>query len=133
MADQYDMDYERVAGLKITGVPLYLWEENNFLIIANRYGNVINPFDGISNRRVCSMQKFGVLTSARRWINDEIIVNSNGHEFKVSVVEYTDDWSPFKPAPFDKVDDSEEDDDNMETISKTWMEEELEEPEEGEI
>lgn len=79
------------------------------------------------------MEKFGVLTSARRWINDEITVNSNGCEFKAGVVEYTDDQSPFKPDPFDKVDDSEEEDDNMETISKTWMEEELEEPEEGEI
>lgn len=91
MADQYDMDYERVARLKITGVPLHLWEQNNFLIVSNRYGNVINPFDGIANRRFCSMEKFGVLTSARRWINDEITVNSNGCEFKAGVVEYTDD------------------------------------------
>ncbi|CAH1415580.1 unnamed protein product [Lactuca virosa] len=133
MADQFHQDYERVAWLKITGVPLQLWEENNFSIIASRYGKVLNPFDGISNRRDYSMGKVSVLTSTRRWINDEIIVNSNGCEFKVGVVEYTDDRSPFKPAPFDKVDDSEEEDDNTEGISETWMEEEMEEPEEGEI
>ncbi|CAH1416883.1 unnamed protein product [Lactuca virosa] len=133
MADQFDQDYERVAWLKITGVPLQLWEENNFSIIASRYCKVLNPFDGISNRRDYSMGKVGVLTSVRRWINDEITVNSNGSEFKVGVVEYTDDWSPFKSAPFDKVDDSEEEDDNTEGISETWMEDEMDEPEEGKI
>ncbi|CAH1420902.1 unnamed protein product [Lactuca virosa] len=91
MADQYDMDYERVAWLKITGVPLQLWEENNFTIIASRYGRVINPFDCIANRRDYSMGKVGVLTSVWRWINDEITITSNGRECKVGVVEYTDD------------------------------------------
>ncbi|CAH1448572.1 unnamed protein product [Lactuca virosa] len=133
MADQFDQDYERVAWLKITDVPLQLWEENNFSIIASRYGKVLNPFDGISNRRDYSMRKVGVFTSARRWINEEITVNSNGCEFKVGIVEYTDDWSPFKPAPFDKVDHSEEEDNNTKGISETWMEDEMEEPEEGEI
>ncbi|CAH1438297.1 unnamed protein product [Lactuca virosa] len=87
----------------------------------------------LANRRDYSMGKVGVLTSSRRWINEEITINSNGQEFKVGVVEYTDEWSPFKPTTFDKVDEHDEDDNNTEGISETWMEEETEEPEEGEI
>lgn len=111
--EQWNVDYERVAWLKIIGVPLPLWEEDNFTRIASRYGKVINPFDGIANRRDYSTGKVGVLTPSRRWINEEIRINSNGQEFRIEVVEYTDDWSPFKPASFDKVVESEDDDEDL--------------------
>ncbi|CAI9288527.1 unnamed protein product [Lactuca saligna] len=35
-ADKYDSDYERVAWLKIIGVPLPLWDGDNFSRIASR-------------------------------------------------------------------------------------------------
>ncbi|KAI3699390.1 hypothetical protein L2E82_43663 [Cichorium intybus] len=42
--------------------------------------------------------------------------------FTVGVVEYTDDWSPFHPLPFDKVeeDNDESDEDDEDGISDTW-------------
>ncbi|CAH1438893.1 unnamed protein product [Lactuca virosa] len=98
-ADQYDSDYERVAWLKIIGVPLPLWDEDNFSKIASRFGKVITPFDGILDRRDYSM----------------------------------DDWSLFKPALFDKVEESNEEEDDPEGITETWMEDVTDELEEGDI
>ncbi|KAI3495313.1 hypothetical protein L1887_37600 [Cichorium endivia] len=57
--------------------------------------------------------------------------------YTVGVVEFTDDWSPFCPLPFDKVEEdtlSDESDDSDEGISNTWMPDNQEdEEEEGEI
>ncbi|KAI3524749.1 hypothetical protein L1887_03412 [Cichorium endivia] len=63
---------------------------------------------------------------------------SNGKEWtEVGVVEYTDDWSPFKQCPFDRTDESEEEDDgeddDSEAISDTWVNMDEDEHEEGEF
>ncbi|CAI9288526.1 unnamed protein product [Lactuca saligna] len=80
-----------------------------------------------------SMDKVGVLTSTRRWINEEITINSNGQEFKIGVMEYMDDWSLFKPTLFDKVEESNEEEDDQEGIFETWMKDVTDEPKEGDI
>ncbi|CAH1450255.1 unnamed protein product [Lactuca virosa] len=129
-ADQHDLQYERIAWIKILGVPLALWDENNFSTIARRFGKVINPFDNISTRRDYSMGMVGVITSARKWINEEITIVADGVEYQVGVVKYTDDWSPFKPIPFDKVEESDDEED-IEGVSDTWMA--VEEQEEGDF
>lgn len=98
-ADEQILSYERTAWLKILSMPLPLWDENNFSKIASRFGKVIATFDNISTRRDYSMGKIGVLKSNRKWINEEIIVQENGVNYRVGVVEYTEDWSPFKPLP----------------------------------
>ncbi|KAI3516981.1 hypothetical protein L1887_16180 [Cichorium endivia] len=82
------------------------------------------------------MGKVGVITSRRKWINEEIVVFAAGQIYRIGVVEYTDDWSPFRACPYDKaISDDEEDDvdDDSEAISKTWVNMEEDEPEEGEI
>ncbi|CAI9285547.1 unnamed protein product [Lactuca saligna] len=138
-ANQHEQKDERMAWLKILGVPLNLWDEDNFKLIASRFGKVINPFDNIYGRRDYSMGKVGILTSEKYWINSEVTMKSNGKEFQVGVVEYNDDWSPFKPVPFDKVEESDvdeavEDEEDTVGISDTWMgEEENESEEDGEF
>ncbi|KAL4592392.1 hypothetical protein LXL04_005384 [Taraxacum kok-saghyz] len=135
--DQKEMTYERIAWLKITGVPLRLWGGTNFSKIARRFGKVICPFDNISTRRDYSMGKVGVITSARTWINTVATIKVEGQEFQVGVVEYTDDWSPFKPAQFDKVEESDEEEEDGgeddDGVSDTWMADKEDEPEEGEF
>ncbi|CAI9292527.1 unnamed protein product [Lactuca saligna] len=84
-----------------------------------------------------SMGKVGIITSARRWINEEVKVSAGGEIICVGVVEYTDDWSPFMPLQFDKTIESDEEDDTEETddedgISETWMQENDVVPEDGE-
>ncbi|KAI3503715.1 hypothetical protein L1887_32164 [Cichorium endivia] len=64
--------YERVAWLKILCFPLRLWDEENFSTICSRFGKVLCPFDSIYSWNDLSMGKVGILTSARRWINEEV-------------------------------------------------------------
>ncbi|CAH1436949.1 unnamed protein product [Lactuca virosa] len=45
----------------------------------------------------------------------------------------TDDWSPFKPAPFDKVEESEDEEEDYDGISETSIDEEENKPEDGEF
>ncbi|KAI3518074.1 hypothetical protein L1887_06449 [Cichorium endivia] len=135
--DEEDNRFERMAWLKIIGLPLRLWDEDNFSKIAGNFGRVVNPFDGICNRRDLSMGKVGVVTSRRTWINEELQVDAGGKLFKVGVIEYTDDWSPFRECPFDNTvesdDETEEvEDEDSDGISDTWVGME-EEPEEGEF
>lgn len=84
------------------------------------------------------MGKFGITTSRKKWINEEVEIKVNSEVFSVGVVEYTDDWSPFKSFPFDKVvgewdskiSEGEDEDDG---VSETWMQEDDNEIEEGEF
>ncbi|CAH1423580.1 unnamed protein product [Lactuca virosa] len=110
------------------------WKDWIKWLIANRFGKVINPFDNINNRRDYSMGKVDVLTSKRRWINEQITIKPDGRTYQIGVVEYTDDWSPFKLVPFDKLEeDSEDESDDDEGVLDTWMQEEDNKEEEGEF
>lgn len=112
--DKNEIRYGRTAWLKILGLPLKLWDKSNF----SAMGRVINPFDGIRDRRDYLMSKVGVLMSKMMWINEEITIIAGGETITVGVVEYTDDLSPFKPLPFNKVEDeSVDEDDKDEAIS----------------
>ncbi|KAI3524144.1 hypothetical protein L1887_02796 [Cichorium endivia] len=76
------------------------------------------------------------------WLNILVTIMADGASFTVGVVEYTDDWSPFHPCPFDKVEEDSDDEDGGENdkdgdddtaILDTWMLDEDNEVEEGEI
>ncbi|KAI3511765.1 hypothetical protein L1887_18923 [Cichorium endivia] len=62
-----------------------------------------------------------------------VVVYANDKPFRIGVVEYMDDWSPFKECPFDRTvesDEEAEDEEECDGISDTWedgMMEELEE------
>ncbi|CAH1443033.1 unnamed protein product [Lactuca virosa] len=80
-------------------------------MITRRFGRLVYPFNNIFTKRGYSMGKVGFFTSRRTWINETVQVTVEGKTYSVGIVEYTDDWSPIHPAPFDKVEeDSEEDD-----------------------
>ncbi|CAI9300227.1 unnamed protein product [Lactuca saligna] len=98
---------------------------------------VINPFSHIITRRDFSMGNVGVLTTKKRWINETVNIMADGISFMVGVVEYTDDWSPFHPVPFDKVVEESEDEeetkneDDEDGISDTYMQDDANELEEA--
>lgn len=107
-------------------------------IVCMFFGKVIIPFENIFDRRDLSMGKVGVITSRTKWINKEVQICVNGAVYCVGVVEYTDDWSPFKPCQFDKVEDvsdseGSENDTEDDGISETWIPEDDNDLEEGEF
>lgn len=133
-----EVQYERLAWLKITGVPLRYWDTDNFSTIASKFGKVIVPFESIFDRKDLSMGKVGVITSMKNWINEEVKIGVDGVVYNVGVVEYTDDWSPFKPCQFDKVEkesesEESETDNEDDGVSETWIPEDENDLEEGEF
>ncbi|XP_042753995.1 uncharacterized protein LOC122195844 [Lactuca sativa] len=133
-----EVQYERLAWLRITGVPLRFWDTDNFSLIAGRYGQVIIPFDSIFDRRDLSMGNVGIITSLKNWINEEVKIYVEGETYKVGVVEYTEGWSPFKPGHFDRAEDDlkaedSEFDSEEDGISDTWIPEYANDLEEGEF
>lgn len=78
--------------------------------------------------------------SQNKLINEEVTIMVDGKMYKVGVVEYTDDWSPFHPATFNKAEkESDEDMNDIEEedyedgVSETWMMEDNNDAEEREI
>nr|KAJ0217709.1 hypothetical protein LSAT_V11C300129490 [Lactuca sativa] len=92
-----DYDFERVASIRIVGLPIRLWCEENFSAIVRRFGKIIIPFDHIEDRLDLSVVKVGILTGAKKKINEEIRVEAEGKIFFLGLVEYEDEpWFPFR-------------------------------------
>nr|KAJ0196777.1 hypothetical protein LSAT_V11C700381330 [Lactuca sativa] len=138
LGDQSDLCFERLAWLRITGVPLKYWDEDNFSRIASRFGKVICPFDNIHNRNDFSVGKVGIITACKKWINEEVEVMVNGNVLSVGVYEYNEDWSPFTSSPIDNDENDSESEasgvgDDDEGISETWLNDKAYDMEEGEL
>ncbi|KAI3738765.1 hypothetical protein L2E82_28905 [Cichorium intybus] len=107
--------YERIAWLKITGVPLLAWDEKNFEVVAKKYGKVCAH----SNRlEICSDLSYGkipVITCMRKKINEEFSGEMNGKTFRLGVCEIEEDWYPFKPfTTFCHVESDDDDEEEEE-------------------
>ncbi|CAI9268360.1 unnamed protein product [Lactuca saligna] len=103
--DQVDSHEECVAWVRITGLPLHLWGQCNFGNIIDMFGKTIAPFEDIPYRVDLSHAKIGLLTSTRARINDEIHASFEGKVFKLGIIEFDEDWFPFR---FDPPEDGNE-------------------------
>ncbi|KAL4589625.1 hypothetical protein LXL04_002533 [Taraxacum kok-saghyz] len=133
---------DRVAWIRIVGLPLNLWGQKNFAAITNGFGKTIAPFDEIQRRVDLSCAKIGILTERKSRINDEVYVEVEGRLTKIGIIEFDEEWFPFK---FDPTENNFEDefrrDVNVEDVIKTAKKTTentqaipiIEEPEEGEI
>lgn len=116
-ANKKDVRFERIAWLKITGVPLLAWDEDNFASIAGQFGKVISQDNVLFTCSDISFGKVGIITAHRKKINEEIVGSLNGKSFRIGIVELDEEWYPFKPfSPYRPVesDDDKDDDDGYE-------------------
>lgn len=84
------------------------------------------------------MGKVGVITSRKTWINEEVQISVDRAVFVARVIEYFEDCSPFNSNHFDKdANDSNSEksveEDVEKGISDTWLPENDEDFEDGEI
>lgn len=134
------LTFERVAWIRIVGLPIQYWGKKNLEDIAGTFGKTIAPYDDISNRVDLSHEKIGILTETGSRINEEIVVSIGGHTIKIEITEFDEEWFPFQfdnvKNPFEtektssKEEDGEDDDDG---ISDTWVQGDDYDLEEGEI
>ncbi|CAH1452202.1 unnamed protein product [Lactuca virosa] len=129
------MKYDRVAWIRIVGLPLRYWGEKNFLAITAPFGETIAPYDDLPNRVDMSCVKIGILTEIRKSINDEIMISIDGELTKIGIIEFDEDYFPFRfnsvTNPYESEDENDETEDG---VSDTWMQDEKDEAlEDGEI
>ncbi|KAI3777981.1 hypothetical protein L2E82_06906 [Cichorium intybus] len=111
--------FERVAWIKITGLPIQSWDESNFDAIAQSFGKVLVNSNPFWNSMDVSTGKMGILTARRSRINEEVNIDYDGEVIKIGVFETDDCWTPFRPFLAREESDSEEDSDE-EAVSDTW-------------
>ncbi|CAH1452310.1 unnamed protein product [Lactuca virosa] len=126
--------FERIAWVRLVGLPLKLWGSMSFEAICKKFGKIIAPFDDVYHRVDLSCVKVGILTTRRTRINEEVEVATDDQITKVGVVEFDEDWFPFQ---FDSsknfyegqsCDEEGASSEDEEGISETWMEVGDEEP-----
>ncbi|CAI9269380.1 unnamed protein product [Lactuca saligna] len=94
--DKVETHGDRVAWIRILGLPLRLWGQRNFQTITGGFGKIIAPFEDIPHRVDLSHIKIGLLTTRRNRINDEIRVAFEGKVYKLGIIEFDEDWFPFR-------------------------------------
>ncbi|KAI3737026.1 hypothetical protein L2E82_27020 [Cichorium intybus] len=138
--DIAEQTYDRIAWLKIYGLPYEFWNEDNFTKIGESFGRVIVPYSMNYAAVDISFAKIGILSKSKSPINSESLVSISGQIVKVGVVEVDFDWSPFKKSFLVPENEQLSDDDGDDAESEYNEDEDgisdtvhMEEPEEGEI
>ncbi|KAL4578942.1 hypothetical protein LXL04_015074 [Taraxacum kok-saghyz] len=119
--DSTELCGDRIAWIKVIGLPMAYWDDENLGNILKPFGKVIVPADELPNDRDASIIKMGILTSKKNWFNTEIAVHADGKSFNIGVVEFEHKWSPFYDSMCEE-EDSEDDqsvDDDDDGVSDT--------------
>ncbi|CAH1431816.1 unnamed protein product [Lactuca virosa] len=91
--------FGRIAWLKIVGLPLELWSEENFSRITSEFGEVLVPIEILPSLQDISKVNVCVLAECKKHINEEVRVEFNRNIFKAGVIESDYNWSPFPFSP----------------------------------
>ncbi|KAL4588462.1 hypothetical protein LXL04_001353 [Taraxacum kok-saghyz] len=116
--------FERVAWVKVVGIPVQAWDNSNFAAVVGNWGK--NTED-VSTGKLC------ILTACRKKINEELGIELDGVRHSVGILEVDDDWLPFKPFMVSEFSESEDsDDEDDEGIPDTFNQQDMK-LEDGEI
>ncbi|CAH1415632.1 unnamed protein product [Lactuca virosa] len=69
--------FDRIAWLKIVGLPVNLWNEETLSRIANEFDKVIEPVEILPSIQDLSLGNIYNLTENKKKINDELLVEIN--------------------------------------------------------
>nr|KAJ0201521.1 hypothetical protein LSAT_V11C600309740 [Lactuca sativa] len=117
--------FDRIAWIKIVGLPAKFWNEENFSKIACEFGKVAAPIEILPSIQDLSIGNVCILTGSKRRINDEVLVEYDRNILKVGVIESEFDWSPFPSGMSDKLKVSESyvDEDSSLNLDENELEE----------
>ncbi|KAJ0876872.1 putative RNA recognition motif domain, nucleotide-binding alpha-beta plait domain superfamily [Helianthus annuus] len=86
--------YERIAWLKILGVPLQLMQNKLFNDIGAQYGKILHPSQFEGNDINLSFEYVGILVDKGERISDAITLKWRGKAFKIWIEEEIEEWIP---------------------------------------
>ncbi|KAM0044077.1 putative RNA recognition motif domain, nucleotide-binding alpha-beta plait domain superfamily [Helianthus debilis subsp. tardiflorus] len=96
--------FERVAWIKILGVPASLWEKNIFNRIGERSGRLLVKSEASSEDGNLSEERVAILVNSGRRISDEFMLSWKEHKIKIWVEEISGQWVPDFLSNNDKED-----------------------------
>ncbi|PWA94795.1 nucleotide-binding alpha-beta plait domain-containing protein [Artemisia annua] len=103
--------FERIAWLKIKGIPLHLLTNDVIDNVGQLFGKVVHNANKMESDQDLSYAIIGVLLWDGKRIDDEVILNWNNQKFRVWVAEEFGEWIPdFVEVENIKVDNSLESD-----------------------
>ncbi|KAF5820625.1 putative RNA recognition motif domain, nucleotide-binding alpha-beta plait domain superfamily [Helianthus annuus] len=85
---------ERVAWLKLHGIPLNLLEADVFMQVGELFGKVLFVPKDIDEDLDLSVVKIGVLVGDAKWCNELVSLKWTNKVFRIWVVEELNDWVP---------------------------------------
>ncbi|KAI3767906.1 hypothetical protein L2E82_18335 [Cichorium intybus] len=87
---------QRIANIKITGLPLEFRSISNIKEIADHLGLVLGIDEDIWCRSDLSFCKATILTKYMIKINEEMVISAGVNKFKIGVIEDEILWNPFE-------------------------------------
>lgn len=96
--DRMQLSFDKVAWIRIVGLPLQLWGRITLLQSQIEYGFTIAPYEDITHCLDLSCVKIGILTKRRTRINYKIFIAFE-ELIKLSITEFDEDCFPFKFDP----------------------------------
>ncbi|KAF5779356.1 putative RNA recognition motif domain, nucleotide-binding alpha-beta plait domain superfamily [Helianthus annuus] len=121
---------ERVAWLKLNGVPLHLLESDVLSQVGELFGRVLHVPRSVEDDQDLSFVRVGVLVSQSSMMKDEVTLRWKNRSFRIGVEEDREVWVPdclrrlsksesdgFPSSEFSPVDDMQfsDDDENVDT------------------
>ncbi|KAJ0764246.1 hypothetical protein HanPI659440_Chr08g0289971 [Helianthus annuus] len=88
------LPFERLAWLRVQGIPLHLLDNEVINKIGERFGKVLHGGRHDKWDSDLSYDYVGVLVSEGRRIQEEVIIQWKGRRYRVWVEEQTGDWEP---------------------------------------
>ncbi|KAM0031729.1 hypothetical protein Hdeb2414_s0017g00512321 [Helianthus debilis subsp. tardiflorus] len=89
-----DIPFDRVAILRIHGVPFQLRDNSLFDQIGSIFGEVVKPSEFSWESIINSGSKCGVLTKIGNRIEDQVVINWKNKHYQVWVLEEPVHWEP---------------------------------------
>ncbi|KAM0000849.1 putative RNA recognition motif domain, nucleotide-binding alpha-beta plait domain superfamily [Helianthus debilis subsp. tardiflorus] len=86
--------FERVAWIKILGVPASLWDRHIFNKIGERCGRLLVKSEASSNDGNLAEERVAVLVSSGKRISDEFLLTWKDHNINIWVEEISGQWVP---------------------------------------
>ncbi|KAK9067565.1 hypothetical protein SSX86_011676 [Deinandra increscens subsp. villosa] len=109
--------FERIAWLKVKGIPLHLHTNNVVDVVGNLFGKVVHNASKGEYDHDLSYDIIGVLAGDGKRIDEEVTLNWNGRKFRVWVAEEFGEWIPDFVDVVDKKDGESVDSDS--NVSET--------------
>ncbi|KAF5757995.1 putative RNA recognition motif domain, nucleotide-binding alpha-beta plait domain superfamily [Helianthus annuus] len=88
------LSFERVAWLKLTGIPLHLMETEILVMIGEVFGKILHVPKFLEEDHNLAVVRVGVLSGGANRINEDVSLKWKNRSFRIWVEEELDDWVP---------------------------------------